>query len=192
MENSLRKINAALGNLSDRIAKLEGQNRYTTSTDWMRGNWWGWCSPTQPASRIIQIHSGLMWWWQPDTGGGYLRKMGDLPYDLAGASAFAGERYYRWAILSAVVSTSNIANVQLDEGDTEFGTWDECEADFWWAAPDVNMFGSVIPLCALVLRNSGYLTVAGAIENVTLADREQSYFLVRDMRPWLHVHVASA
>jgi len=191
IEQVLRAVLRSIDNLTERVAKLESQNRYTTATDWMRGNWWGWCSPSQPASRIVQIHGGYLWWWQDDTGEGYYRKLDDTPYDLIGVGAFSGENYYRWVVLRADLSSGNVAQIEVKESGFEFGTWEECEKDFWDNGPSLDLYGTHIPLCALVLRNNGYLSLAGAIENVTLSDKSQSYFLARDLRPWLHMHYPS-
>jgi len=188
MKQILENVQRAIGNLTKRIEDLEAANNYLVSTDWMRSNWWGLCSPTFPASRIVYIHGGYFWSWT--TGGaGYYRKLDDTSYDMSGVSAFTATSYYRWAIVQADVTSGNTAQITFTEGGTDFGTWEECERDFWDNAPSSDFYSSHIPLCALVLRNNGYLAINGAVENITLSDREQSYFLIRDMRPWLHVHI---
>lgn len=191
IDQVLREILNTLRSYERRIKKLEQANDFTTSTDWMRANWWGWCSPTQPASRIVQVHSGYFWWYESDTGQGKFRQLNDTIYDLASVSAFAFSEYYRSIVIRADLS-GGLASLNLWENGADFGTSDECETDFFDNATAEDLYGDYIPLAALVVRNNGNLGPTGAIENVTLADRTQSYFLVRDFRPWLHLHAPSA
>lgn len=186
MEAELRALVRAVEGLTRRVEKLEGQNRFTTASDWMRANWWGWCSPTQPASKYVQVHGGILWWWD-SAGTGVFRKLDDAPFGLGGCGAFAASGYYRYAVLQADVS-ADPASLRLWECATDFGTAAECEADFWANGPTENLWDEYFPLCALVLRNDGTTGTLGAVENLTLADAAQSYILVRDFRPWLHLH----
>lgn len=186
-ERLLRTLHRSITNLSDRVARLEGQNRFTTSADWAAMNWWGWCSPTQPASKIVRVRGGVFWEWDSAAGTGQFRKLDDTIYDFGTFGPFGGEDYYRWCVLQADVSANPVTLRVYDEG-TEFGTAAEAETDFWNNGPGDNIFGSYVPLCALALKNNGNLGPAGAIENITLADRDYSFFIARDVRPWLHLH----
>lgn len=183
----LRGFERSLSNMARRIAELESHKKFDTGKDWNRAGWWGFCSPTQPASRIVNVKGGIMYEWPDGTSTGYLRNLPDLPYDFSTFTAFAAQYHYVWCVLRADVSV-NPAILNLFEDGTEFGTASECESDFWTNGPSANLYGSYIPLCALVLRNEGTLATVGAIESITLADRTKSYMLARDIRPWLHWH----
>lgn len=183
----MRGIQKSLTNIDRRVADLERHKRFDTGKDWARMNWWGWCSPTQPASRIVTVKGGILWQWPNDTATGYFRSMDDLPYDFSLVTAFVAQYHYVWCVLRADVSV-NPASLNLYEDGTEFGTAAECEADFWINGPNANLYGGYIPLCAVALRNEGTLATVGAIESVTLADTTKSWMLLRDMRPWLHWH----
>lgn len=179
-----RALYRTIQNLTRRIEKLEQQNKFTTATDWMPGNWWGRVTPTQPASRIVNVHGGFLWVWD---GTGTFRRLSDSIYDLSSVTAFAGSQSYRWAVLQADLST-NPPTLTLYEGE-EFTTAEACENDFFSDGTTDDLYGTYFPLCAFVLRNNGTLGgVVGAIENVTLGDTSQSYILVKDFRPWLHLH----
>lgn len=181
----------ALDAMASRITVLERQNRFTAASDWMRANWWGFCSPTQPASRFVKVGGGVLWWWQSDTGSTRFRKLDDMPYDLADVSAFTQSEAYRWCVLQADVSGAGMVTLHLHEEATEFGTAEEAETDFWGNGPADDLWGSYIPLSVLVVRNDGNLGPTGAVVSLTLADTEKSYFLVRDFRPWIHLHASS-
>ena len=188
-EREWRSLYRTISNLTARIQKLEQQNRFTTSADWAAMAWWGWASTTQPASKIVNVRGGVLWVWDSVAGTGQLRRLDDAPYDFGGFAPFAAQYHYRWAVLQADVSASP-ATLRVHDSGVEFGTAAECDADFWANAPGDDLFGGYVPLCAIVLRNDGDLIAAGAIENITLSNREQSYLLARDVRPWLHLHAS--
>jgi hypothetical protein len=187
MSDELRHLYRAIDALTKRVAKLEAQNRFTTSADWAAMNWWGWCSTTQPASKILNVRGGVFWEWDSAVGTAGFRKLDDTIYDFGGFPPFAAQYHYRWAVLQADVSASPVTLRVFDSG-AEFATADLCEADFWANGPAEDLFGAYVPLCAVCLRNDGDLVAAGGIENVTLSDRDYSFLLVRDLRPWLHLH----
>jgi len=182
----LRQMLNSIDSLQRRIAKLEGDGRFQTATDWSPSNWWGWCSPTQPVSRIVQVHGGTFWEWDSALGTGNFRRLGDTIYDYSTCDPFAASEFYKWTLLQANVSADPVT-LRIHES-TEFGTAAECEADFWSNGIDDDLYGTYLPLCVVVVKNDGNLGVAGAIENITLSDTNYSYFMVRDMRPWLHLH----
>lgn len=184
----LRAIYRSITALTRRVGQLEQQNRFTTSADWAKMNWWGWCSTTQPASKIINVRGGIFWEWDSAGGTGRFRKLDDTIYDFSGFAPFAAQYHYRWAVLQADVSANPVTLRVFDSG-VEFGTDGEVVADFWNNGPAEDLYTSYIPLCAVALRNDGNLAVAGAIENITLSDINYSWLLARDMRPWLHLHV---
>jgi len=188
IDQLFRQLYNAINGIERRLSKLEGDGQFQTATDWMQANWWGWCSPTQPVSRIVQVHGGVFWYWDAATGTGKFRKLGDSIFDYSTCSGFAASEHYRWTILQANAAASPVT-LRIFES-PEFGTAGECEADFWANGPADDLFGEYLPLCAIVVKNDGNLGVAGAIENITLSDTNYSYILVRDMRPWLHLHGA--
>lgn len=187
----IKKLLNSIDNLTDRVKVLEVQNRFKTSTEWAMFNWWGWCAPNLPANKNVNVHGGILWWWQDDTQSGYFSKLDSTLYDFSATAVWAQSQAYRWCVLQADVSNP-IATLRLHEDLNEFGTYIEVETDFYDNAPSTSLYGDYIPLCALVLRNEGTLGIGGAIENITLSDKTQSYFLVRDFRPYLHLHKQSA
>jgi hypothetical protein len=186
-KNELRSLYRTVTNLTRRINKLEQQNRFTTSADWAQASWWGWVSSTQPASKIVNVRGGVFWEWNSVAGTGQFRKLDDAPYDFNGFAPFAAQYHYRWAVLQADVGASPVT-LRVYDSAVEWGTSAECEADFWANGTADDLYGGYISLCVIVLRNDGNLVAAGSIENITLSDKEQSYLMVRDFRPWLHLH----
>ncbi len=186
--NDIAALMRAINKLTERVNKLEAQNRFTIATDWMPGNWWGRVSPTQPPSRAVHIHGGLMWWFETNSGMGYYRWLSDTVFDFSTSSPWTAAGYYRWTVLQADVAAQEVP-IWLWES-PEFGTWEEAEIDFRTNGLNEDLYGNYIPLAVVVLQNNGNTGVAGAVKNITLADKDQSYFLVRDFRPWLHVHTA--
>lgn len=172
--------------LEKRVRELEGQNRFTAATDWMPANWWGRISPTQPASKIVQVHGGFLWLWDPGSGQGYFRKMDDTIYDFSSVAPFAATGHFKWVVLQADLSAAAPTFTTVES--PEFGTSEECEQDFWDNGPVEDLYHAYLPLCCVVVQNDGALATSGAILNITLADRVQSYLLARDIRPWLHLH----
>ena len=189
-DRDVRALYRSISNLTERVAKLERQNRFTTSADWAAMNWWGWCSPTQPASRIVNVRGGVFWEWDSAAGTGQFRKLDDTVYDFAAFPPFAATSHYRWVVLQADVSASPVTLRVHDSGAAaEQATSAACEADFWANGINDDIYGSYVPLCAIALKQDGSpIGPAGAIENITMADRDYSYFIARDMRPWLHLH----
>lgn len=152
------------------------------ASDWMPANWWGRVTPTQPASAIVSVHGGYIW----DSSVGRFRKFDDTVYDFSATSAFAVSQGYRWTVLQADVSASP-PTLRIYEG-SDFAALQDCEDDFWISGPGDDLYTDYYPLAVIVLRNNGNLGTAGAIETITLADTNKSYFLVKDFRPWLHLH----
>jgi len=189
-ERELLQLARSVNNLSKRVAQLEKQNRFTTATDWMKAAWWGYCSPTQPASKLVQVKGGIFWTWDSAAGTGQFRKLDDTVFDFSSCAPFGIGSTYRWCVLQLDVSANPpvFQLYEIADHTTEFGSAAECESDFWTNATDDDMWGSYIPLCAVVLKNDGNLGPAGAIENITLSDSDYSYMLARDFRPWLHLH----
>ena len=188
MMDTFRSIYRSIKALTTRVERLEEQNRFTVSSDWAMMNWWGWCSTTQPASKIINVRGGVFWEWDSGAATGRFRTLDDTIYDFSGFGPFAAQYHFRWAVLQADVS-ANPVTLRVFDSAVEFGTEAEVVDDFWNNGPDEDLFTSYIPLCAVVLRNDGNLGVAGAIENITLSDTNYSWLLARDLRPWLHLHV---
>lgn len=182
-----RSLIRTIENLTRRIERLEQQNRFTTATDWMPGNWWGRVSPTNPASRIVNVHGGFLWYWYGGYGGDF-RQLPNTIYDFSFATAFAIGGGYRWCVLQAAVA-DNPPTLELHEGE-EFASLADCQDDFYANGPGDGLYSQYIPLSALILRDNGSME-AGSIENVTLSDQSKSHFLVRDFRPWLHLHYTS-
>jgi len=163
--------------LIQRIERLESQTQFVDSADWMPGNWWGRISPTQPASRIIQLHAGFLWY------DGYFRYLSDTVYDFSDVGVFTASGYFRWTVLRADVTAATITFNLYESG--EFGTADEAENDFWVNGPSVDLIGTnYYPLCVVIVQNDGDTITPGSIENITLADTDQSYLFIRDFRPW--------
>ena len=186
LDRYFRQLYNSINGLERRISKLESDSRFQTATDWSPSNWWGWCSPTQPVSRIVQVHGGVFWEWDSAAGTGKLRRLADGVYDFSSVVGFAGSEFYKWCVLQANVGASPVTMTHFES--PEFGTAAECEADFWTNGTDDDLYGDYVPLCVVVVRNDGVLATAGAIENITLADNHYSYMMVRDVRPWLHMH----
>jgi len=186
--NELRALYRTVNALTKRIERLEQQNRYTASSDWAKMNWWGRCSTSQPASKIINVRGGVFWEWNSAGGTGRFRWLSDTVYDFGGFPPFAAQYHYRWAILQANVS-ANPVTLRVYDSAIEWETPTEVEMDFWDNGPGDNLYTDYVPLCSIVLRSDGNLGPAGAVENVTLSDKEKSYMLVQDMRPFLHLHV---
>lgn len=179
-----RQLLRTIDNLTARIERLEKQNRFQASSDWMPANWWGRVAPTLPASKIVTVHGGWFWTW--DGASGYPRLMTDTVYDFSGVTGFSVSQGYRWVVLRVDLSAAS-PTLNLFEG-TESADLSTAENDFETNAAIEDLWGSYLPLCALMLRGDGNLGTAGAIENITLIDKEQSYILARDFRPWLHLH----
>jgi hypothetical protein len=189
LEQYFRQISRSMDRLSKRITKLEDQQRFTRATDWMQANWWGRVSPTQPVSKFLQVRGGVLWTWDSAAGTGSFRSLDDASmYDFSTTLVWAQQYYYRWAVLQADMSGLAVARLRLHQDANEWATYVQAENDFWNNGPADDLWGTYIPLCVVVLRNDGYTGVAGAIENITVSDKEQSYILIRDFRPWIHLH----
>jgi hypothetical protein len=186
VSSDLRALYRTISNLIARVEKLEQQNRFTTASDWMPANWWGRVNPTNPASRIVNVHGGYLWTW--DGAAGNFLTLPDTIFDFSAVTAFAGSAAYRWSVLQADLAT-NPPTIRLHEGE-EFAARIDAESDFFNNSGADGLYTGYLPLAAIMLRNNGTLGGAvGAIENITFSDQDMSYFLARDFRPWLHLHI---
>jgi hypothetical protein len=188
-ERLAEQILDALGNLDGRLRQVEEHVRMDSGKEWQRSNWWGWVSPTLPPAKAVQVHAGTVWYWSSIAATGNPAQVSEQTFSLAAVGAFANADYYTWAVLLADPLSSPAA-LGLYESGLESENADACEASFWANVTSAGLYVNYVPLAAIILKNDGNAGVAGAIENVTRADRTQSYLYLPDFRPWLHTHIS--
>lgn len=187
----LQSIRTTQQNILGRLASVEQEVRAAGTSEVPAPGRYGYVSPTSPASKSICVHGGLAWYSLLDYDD---RNTGQQWPDFVGEpsiSAFTNAYYYRWIIVYLQLYYYYIdpygGQFQIQEGGDEFPTYEDCAKDIsqeFITAYQMNIFGPILPLCTIAIRNNGTTGSVNKFYKVTLADRAKSSFIHRDIRPW--------
>ena len=187
LSDILRSIKTTQGNIINRLAELERNVVAAGTSELTVPGRWGYCSPTTPPSQRIAVRGGRHTFY--DTSA-HIVWVGSWPdfNPLLSISAFTDAYYYRSVVAYMSVDSWDPADYfDVNERST-FPTYEEAVADL---ERDLHLEFAltsdypIIPLCAIIVRNNGTTGVTDQYLPVTLNDRSQSSFAIRDMRPWI-------
>jgi hypothetical protein len=176
-----------------KIDKLERQMGDTGAAEVPVPGSWGFCSPTSPPTKRIQLRHAFAWSYYSEAMWG--RSWPDMtPSPSISAFDAADARYYRLIVPCMNLDWDYYDQFFIWESAYDWPTFDECAADLaeqyanWDVEPQDDTWGDgapIIPLCAIAIRNNGTTGAVDEYEVITLNDRDKSSFIMRDLRPWL-------
>lgn len=188
----LESIRNTQANIMARLARLERGQDVGGANELVVPGGYGFTSPTSPPSDRILIRRGFTWVDDVEFFDDfYMMGWSDFQPTLP-ISAFTDAYYYRTVIPFIDLDQSNpYDGFDVWEEDTDFAAFEDAVEYFMddvtsslvyvgWEAGG----NPVFPFCALMIRNDGTTGAVNHYLPITLTDRSQSSFLIRDLRPW--------
>jgi len=184
----LQSIMATQRNIVSRLAAVEESVHAAGTSELEVPARWGYCSPTSPPSDRILVRRGRSVAYY-NTSRVYMGAWPDFQPSLS-ISAFTNAYRYRWVIPYMELAWWD-PYVAFDtfEDAGEYTTYGDAVNDMEntiYAQTYISSWNAAIPLCAIIVRNDGTTGAVNHYLPITLANRSQSSFAVRDMRPWIY------